>query len=305
MNVSLETELGDLTLRNPIILASGTAGFGIELAETIDLSKIGAIVTKTLTASPREGNPPPRIWETECGMINSIGLENPGIDLFIKEIAQQLEDIDTKIVVSIGGENEEEFAELAHKIDSIEHIAAIELNLSCPNVKRGGIQFGQNPRLVEKVVLMVKKSTDKPIWAKLTPQVSDIVEIAKAAEEGGASAVVVGNTIPAMAIDIWSGKPRLGAITGGLSGPAIHPVAVELVFKLHGKIGIPIIGCGGVTKPEDAVELMLAGASAVQIGTATFIDHKLPEKTTNFIANYLEKKSKTKIGQIIGQVIID
>ncbi len=300
----LQIEIAKQVLKNPILLASGTAGFGYDIADVLDISQLGGIVTKTITLEPRDGNPPPRIWETPSGMLNSIGLANPGLEAFIKDIVPLLADLPTEIIVSVGGNSEEEFIELVEKISEIEFVNTIELNLSCPNVKEGGIHFGRNPNTVFSLLKKLREITEKSLWAKLSPQVTDIAELGIAAQDGGADAISLINTLPAMAIDIKTRKPMLGAITGGLSGPAIHPVAVAMVYELSKKIGIPIIGIGGVYRPKDAVELIIAGASAVQIGSGYFADTTLPQRTVSFLDSYISRNEFDNVVQIVGSVKI-
>jgi len=300
----LQIEIAKQVLKNPILLASGTAGFGYDIADVLDISQLGGIVTKTITLEPRDGNPPPRIWETPSGMLNSIGLANPGLEVFIKDIVPLLADLPTEVIISVGGNSEGEFIELVEKLSEIEFVNTIELNLSCPNVKEGGIHFGRNPDTVFSLLKKLREITEKSLWAKLSPQVTDIAELGIAAQDGGADAISLINTLPAMAIDIKTRKPMLGAITGGLSGPAIHPVAVAMVYELSKKIGIPIIGIGGVYRPEDAVELIIAGASAVQIGSGYFADTTLPQRTVSFLDSYISRNGFDNVAQIIGSVKI-
>ena len=300
----LQIEIAKQVLKNPILLASGTAGFGYDIADVLDISQLGGIVTKTITLEPRDGNPPPRIWETPSGMLNSIGLANPGLEVFIKDIVPLLADLPTEVIISVGGNSEGEFIELVEKLSEIEFVNTIELNLSCPNVKEGGIHFGRNPDTVFSLLKKLREITEKSLWAKLSPQVTDIAELGIAAQDGGADAISLVNTLPAMAIDIKTRKPMLGAITGGLSGPAIHPVAVAMVYELSKKIGIPIIGIGGVYRPEDAVELIIAGASAVQIGSGYFADTTLPQRTVSFLDSYISRNGFDNVAQIVGSVKI-
>ena len=300
----LQIEIAKQVLKNPILLASGTAGFGYDIADVLDTSQLGGIVTKTITLEPRDGNPPPRIWETPSGMLNSIGLANPGLEVFTKDIVPLLADLPTEIIISVGGNSEGEFIELVEKLSEIEFVNTIELNLSCPNVKEGGIHFGRNPDTVFSLLKKLREITEKSLWAKLSPQVTDIAELGIAAQDGGADAISLINTLPAMAIDIKTRKPMLGAITGGLSGPAIHPVAVAMVYELSKKIGIPIIGIGGVYRPEDAVELIIAGASAVQIGSGYFADTTLPQRTVSFLDSYISRNGFDNVAQIVGSVKI-
>ncbi len=266
----------------------------------VDISRLGGIVTKTITLHPRPGNPPPRLWETPCGMINSIGLANPGLETFIREIVPRIEKLPTNVVVSIGGESEEEFAVLAKALGELGFVKAIEVNLSCPNVSAGGIHFGRDAALVERLLAKLADVTEKPLWPKLSPQTSDVVELGRACERGGASAIVVANTIPAAAIDIETLAPRVATVTGGLSGPAIHPVAVALVYKLWGEVSIPIVGVGGIAEPKDALELMLAGATAVEVGSAIFSNFELPQKITEFIEDYALRHKYSSTSQITG-----
>ena len=300
----LQIEIANHILKNPILLASGTAGFGYDIADVLDISQLGGIVTKTITLEPRDGNPPPRIWETPSGMLNSIGLANPGLEVFTKDIVPLLADLPTEVIISVGGNSEGEFIELVEKLSEIEFVNTIELNLSCPNVKEGGIHFGRNPDTVFSLLKKLREITEKSLWAKLSPQVTDIAELGIAAQDGGADAISLINTLPAMAIDIKTRKPMLGAITGGLSGPAIHPVAVAMVYELSKKIGIPIIGIGGVYRPEDAVELIIAGASAVQIGSGYFADTTLPQRTVSFLDSYISRNGFDNVAQIVGSVKI-
>lgn len=302
--MDLSVKIGDTIYKSPVFLASGTAGFGQEFARVIDLSSIGGVITKTITSMPREGNPPPRLWETPAGMLNSIGLANPGIDAFINDIAPKLADLPTDIIVSVGGTSINDFVNLVEKVSAIDFIPAIELNLSCPNVRRGGMHFGRDTAVVSELFAKLRPLTEKNLWAKLSPQVTDIAELAMVAQQSGADAVVVMNTLPAMAIDIETKKPRLGAITGGLSGPAIHPVAVALVHSLRSKIDIPIIGVGGISSGEDAVELMLAGACAVQVGSGTFANANLPTQINKFIADYINRQGYSSAAEIVGTVKI-
>ena len=298
----LKVQIDRLTLRNPLILASGTAGFGFEMDNLFGLKNVGAIVTKTITVEPRIGNHPPRVCETPCGMLNSIGLANPGLTTFKNDIIPELKKLDTKIIISVGGENEDEYCEIVNELRSVSHIAAFELNLSCPNVVKGGINLGKDPKIVQDLVYKLKSITDKPLWSKLSPQTSDILNLSLASQAGGADAVVIANTIPGMTINIWTREPMLGGITGGLSGAAIHPVAVALVYSLRNKLEIPIIGCGGIIKPEDAIELILAGADAIQLGSGNFIDSLLPIGTIEFMKEYLNKCDFNSIKEIVGKI---
>lgn len=252
------------------MVASGTFGWGKEYSDYIDLNKLGAIVTKSITYNPRIGNPPPRIVETPAGMLNSIGLQNEGIENFLLTDLPFLCKFDVPLIVNIAGESPEEYAQLAKKLDKEKGVKGIEINISCPNVKHGGMAFGVNPTLTREAITAVRKATAKPIIAKLTPNVTDITVIAKAAAEAGANALSLINTIVGMSIDIETGKSRLGSLTGGLSGPAIRPIAVRMVYAAARAVKIPVIGIGGIMCGNDAIEFFHAGASAIQVGTANF-----------------------------------
>lgn len=285
--VNLTTEIAGIKMKNPVMVASGTFGFGKEYYEYLDLNKLGAIITKSITLKPREGNPPPRIVETPAGMLNSIGLQNEGIDYFLKEHLPFLAKFDTPTIVNIAGETVEEYAELAKILNKEPKVKGIEVNISCPNVKKGGMMFGIDPQLTKEVISAVKKSaTTMPVIAKLTPNVTDITIIAKAAVEAGADALSLINTILGMAIDIETGKSRLGTLTGGLSGPAIKPIAVRMVYEVAHTVEVPVIGIGGIMSGADAIEFFLAGAKAIQVGTASFIDPQAPIRILTELAEY-------------------
>jgi dihydroorotate dehydrogenase (NAD+) catalytic subunit len=284
----LSVRLGGLELRNPVLLASGTCGYGVELEGLLDFQTIGGMVTKTVTLRPREGNPPPRIAETPSGMLNSIGLENVGIEAFVRDKLPRAGVLDTRIVVSIGGEGIEDYAELARRLDPEPGVDALELNLSCPNVS-GGLDLSQSAGGCSAVVSAVRKVTAKPLLAKLTPNVTRVGEIARAAEEAGADAVSLVNTFVGMAIDIEQRVPRLRTVTGGLSGPAIHPLAVAKVYETARAVGIPVIGIGGITAAADVVEFLLAGASAVQVGTFTYLEPGGAARLVTGLADYLTR----------------
>ena len=302
MEVDLRTEIAGMKLKNPVMVASGTFGWGEEYSELIDLRQLGAIVTKTVTLKPREGNPPPRLCETPSGMLNSIGLQNEGVDKLIKEQLPFLSKFEVPVIVNISGDSPNEFVELALKLDKVPSVKALELNISCPNVKQGGMYFGCDQRMTADVVRKVKSSTSLPVIAKLTPNVTNIVEIARAAELGGADALSLINTVVGMAIDIESGRPRLGAVTGGLSGPAIRPIAVRMVYEVAKAVRIPVIGIGGIMTGEDAIEFFLAGAGAVQVGTANFVNVEASIKVIEGIRSYLSNHNIPAIKEIIGKV---
>ena len=288
-----------IEFKNPIILASGTCGYGYELINFLDLNNIGGIVLKGISLKPKEGNPRPRIHETPCGLLNSIGLENVGIKAFIKEKLPFLKDINTKIIANILGENIEEYKELAEILEKeAPQVCAIEVNISCPNVKAGGISFGADPKMAAKVTEAVKKATSKPIIIKLSPNVTDITQIAKAVEESGADAISLINTLLGMAIDIYKRKPVLSRVFGGLSGPAIKPIALRMVWQVVRAVNIPVIGIGGISSGNDAIEFLLAGAKAVQIGTATLIDPYIAQKIIDEIVSYMRKMNFNKLSEI-------
>ncbi len=298
-NNPLEINLGSLTLQNPVLTASGTFGYGQEVADFVDLSRLGAIVCKTVTRHPRAGNPSPRTCEIVGGMMNAIGLQNVGIDRFLVEKLPFLRECGAPLVVNVAGETIEEFAYLCEVLSAQEGISAIELNISCPNVSHG-LDFATDPALTEKVVNGARQATHLPIFAKLSPNVTDITQIAKAAEAGGADALSVANTFVGLAIDVKSRKPRLANVTGGVSGPAIKPIALRAVWRCANAVKVPIIGIGGICTWTDAVEFMLAGATAVQIGTATFVKPDAALSVIDGIQNYLEEQNVTSVKELVG-----
>jgi dihydroorotate dehydrogenase (NAD+) catalytic subunit len=304
MEVNLAIDIAGIKLKNPVMVASGTFGWGEEYSEVMDIRRLGAIVTKTVTLKPLEGNPPPRLCETPSGMLNSIGLQNEGIEKLIKEQLPFLSKFEIPVIVNIAGESTNEFAELAMMLDKAPAVKGLELNVSCPNVKAGGMYFGCDQRMTADVVRKVKNSTSLPVIAKLTPNVTNIVEIAKAAESAGADAVSLINTVVGMVIDIGTRKPKIGAITGGLSGPAIRPIAVRMVYEVAKAVKIPVIGIGGIMTGGDAIEFFLAGASAVQVGTANFVDAEASIKAIEGIKSYLASRNIHDIKEIIGKVKI-
>jgi len=304
MAVDISIDIAGIKMNNPVMAASGTFGWGKEYSEVMDLSKLGAIVTKTITLKPWEGNPPPRICETPSGMLNSIGLQNEGVDALIKEQLPFLEKFKTPIIVNIAADSTNGFAEIAMKLDKIPCIRGLELNISCPNVKEGGMLFGIDPKLTADVVRKVKRTTALPVIAKLTPNVTNIVEIARAAEGAGADALSLINTVVGMAIDIETRKPKIASITGGLSGPAIRPIAVRMVYQVAKAVKIPVIGIGGIMTGEDAVEFLLAGASAVQVGTANFVDMEASTKVAEGIRSYLENHKLSSVKDITAKISI-
>ncbi|MFA4966715.1 MAG: dihydroorotate dehydrogenase [Candidatus Margulisiibacteriota bacterium] len=265
-------DIAGIKMRNPVMVASGTFGFGEEYSKLIDLNKLGAVITKSVTLNPRDGNPPPRLCETPAGMLNSIGLQNDGLKVFLEKQLPFLSQFDVPIIVNVAGETIEEYVEVSRALSNQPKIKGLELNISCPNVKKGGMAFGIDPKATKELVESVRLATKLPLIAKLSPNVTDITEIAKAAVSAGADALSLINTVMGMAIDIKTKKPKLATITGGLSGPAIKPIAIRMVWQVAQVVDVPIIGIGGIMTAEDAYEFILAGAKAVQIGTANFVD---------------------------------
>ena len=296
----LSVNIGGIKLKNPVMTASGTFGYAREFENLIDLNRLGAIIVKGLSLKPSMGNPPPRIVETPCGMLNAIGLENVGFTSFVEEKLQFLKELSTPVFINIYGKDIKEYAELASRIDDIEEIAGIEVNISCPNVKAGGVAFGTDPDAACKVVKAVRGNTGKPVMVKLTPNVTDITLIARSVEDAGADSISLINTITGMAIDIETRHPKLANITGGLSGPAIKPVALRMVWQVVQKVNIPVIGVGGIMTAEDALEFLIAGAIAVQIGTANLINPHATIDIIEGIEAFLIKRNISRITDIIG-----
>lgn len=302
--VNLETRLGALLLKNPVMTASGTFGYGEEVAHLVDLTKLGAIVCKTVTRAPRAGNAPPRTCETSAGMLNAIGLQNVGLDVFLQTKLPYLVRCGAPIIVNVAGETVEDFAYLCSQLGEQEGIAALELNISCPNVAHG-LDFATDPGLAEAVVAGAKASTHLPLLVKLSPNVTDITVIARAAEAGGADALTVANTFVGMAVDVRTRRPRLSNISGGLSGPAIKPLALRAVYRCAGAVSIPIVGVGGITTARDALEFIIAGASAVQVGTATFVQPGAALGVIEGIADYLQENDLVGLDALVGQLRLD
>lgn len=298
---SLLTQLGPLTLQNPVLTASGTFGYGEEMAAFMELSQLGAIVCKTVTREPRAGNAPPRTCETHAGMLNAIGLQNVGINRFIREKLPYLRQCNAPLIVNVAGDSIEDFGFLCGALNEHEGVAAIELNISCPNVAHG-LDFATDPILAEQVVAHARAATHLPIIAKLSPNVTDISLIARAAEAGGAHAVSLVNTFVGMAINIHTRRPRLSNITGGLSGPAIKPLALRAVYRCAGVVQIPIIGIGGITTAHDAIEFLIAGATAVQIGTATFVQPCAAIEVIHGIEEYLKQHNISAVQELVGSL---
>lgn len=284
--------------KNPVWVASGTFGYGEEYAEIYDVSKLGAIVTKSITLEPRQGHPPPRVVETPSGMLNAIGLQNVGIDNFIKEKLPYLRGLNTRVIVNIAGSSINEYVKVTERLNGRRGIDALEVNISCPNVKAGGIEIGADPKQAFKAIAMVKKASSFPVIAKLSPNVTDITLIAKAVEDGGADAISLINTLVGMVIDVHKKTPVLSNLSGGLSGPAIRPVAVAMVYKAARAVDIPVIGIGGIMNTEDALQFLLAGAKAVQIGTANFINPKGPLEIIAGLKKYCRESKLSNVSKI-------
>lgn len=298
----LGVNIKSLRLRNPVMTASGTFGYGIEYADMVPLEGLGGVIVKGTTLRARQGNDYPRMAETAGGMLNCVGLQNKGVDYFCREIYPHIKDIDTNMIVNVSGSSPEEYAECAAVIGSLERIPAIELNISCPNVREGGMSFGVSCAGAAGVVRAVRRSYDKTLIVKLTPNVTDIAEIARAVEGEGADAVSLINTLLGMAIDIEHRRPKLSIATGGLSGPAIKPVALRMVWQVARAVRIPVIGIGGIMSAEDAIEFLMAGATAVEIGTANFVDPRTTIKVRDGIDNWLDRHGCKGVGEIIGAV---
>ena len=299
----LSVKIGGLQMKNPVMTASGTFGYGEEYADFVDLTQIGGIIVKGTTLHPREGNPYPRMAETPQGMLNAVGLQNKGVHYFVEHIYPRIKDIDTNMIVNVSGSAIEDYAETARIIDGLDRIPAIELNISCPNVKQGGMAFGVTARGAEEVVSAVRKVYHKTLIVKLSPNVTDITEIARAAEAGGADSVSLINTLLGMAIDAERRRPLLSTVTGGMSGAAVKPIALRMVWQVSRAVQIPVIGLGGIMNARDAVEFLLAGASAIQIGTANFIDPCVTVRVAEGINDYLERHGFKSVNEIVGGLI--
>lgn len=300
--MNLSVNLGKLKLKNPVMAASGTFGYGAEYSEFVNLNNLGAVVVKGLSLKPMAGNPPPRIYETPCGMLNSIGLQNIGVEVFIKEKLSYLKQFDTKIIVNFFGDSIKEYVKTAERLSSANGIHALEMNISCPNKQAGWSIFGTDPKVTFKVVSAVRKITDLTLIVKLSPNVTDITLMAKAAEDAGADAVSLINTLTGMAINAKTRQPRLANIIGGLSGPAIKPIALRMVWECHKAVRIPIIGIGGIISAEDAIEFMLAGASAVAVGTANFINPKAAQDIIDDMKLFMIEQHISNVKELIGKL---
>ncbi len=296
----LSVRINRLKLKNPVMTASGTFGYGLEYADFVSLDQIGGIIVKGTTLQPREGNDYPRMAETPSGMLNCVGLQNKGVDYFCEHIYPQIKDIDTNVIVNVSGSSPETYAECAARIDKLDKIPAIELNISCPNVKQGGMAFGTTCAGAASVVKAVRQRYNKTLIVKLSPNVTDIAEIAKACEAEGADSVSLINTLMGMAIDIEKRQPMLSIATGGLSGPAVKPVAVRMVWQVAKAVKIPVIGLGGICNAADAIEFLMAGATAIQIGTANFLDPAVTVKVRDGINEWLDRHGCASVSEIIG-----
>jgi len=300
--VDLAVRLGPLELPNPILTASGTFGYGLEFAGLADLEKLGGIVTKGLSLEPLAGNPPPRVGETRGGMLNSIGLQNIGVERFLADVLPGLARFPARVIVNLFGYELDDYARLAARVDPYPGIAAVELNVSCPNVKKGGMEFGHDPEILERLVASVRRATGKPIAVKLSPNAGSPVAVAEAARAGGADILSAINTVLGMSIDPWTRRPRLHTNRGGLSGPAIKPIALRIVFDVARKVGLPVIGIGGVETVDDVVEFLLAGASAVQVGTALFRDPRAAERLAGELPERLSELGVERAADLVGAV---
>lgn len=298
----LNVKINDLCLKNPVMTASGTFGYGLEFADFIDLSQLGGIIVKGTTLHPREGNDYPRMAETAMGMLNCVGLQNKGVDYFCSHIYPQIKDIDTHMIVNVSGSSPEDYAECASRIDALEHIPAIELNISCPNVRQGGMAFGVTTQGASSVVKAVRERYHKTLIVKLSPNVTDVAEIARACEGEGADAVSLINTLMGMAVDIEKRTPLLSIGTGGLSGPAVKPVALRMVWQVAKAVKIPVVGLGGICTAEDAIEFLMVGATAIEVGTANFIDPAVTVKIRDGINSWLDSHGCRSVEEIIGVI---
>ena len=304
---NLEVEIAGIKLKNPVMTASGTFGYGEEFSPFIDLDKLGAMVLKGITLKPKMGNSPPRVIETPSGMLNSIGLQNVGVEMLIKEKLPYLQKFNTPVIINISGDTIEEYLELARRLGEISEemgVSGLEVNISCPNVKKGGMAWGTDSKATYKIINNIRKTTSLPLIVKLTPNVTDIKIIAQAAEEAGADALSLINTLVGMAVDINSRKPKLANISGGLSGPAVKPVAIWLVWQVFQTVNIPVIGIGGIIKVEDALEFIIAGARAIEIGTANFVNPRVTIEIIEGIEKYLIENNIKDINELVGSMKI-
>lgn len=300
--VKLGVNIGGLNLKNPVLTASGTFGYGEEFADFIDLNRLGGFVIKGTTINHREGNPYPRMAETPSGMLNAVGLQNKGVDYFIDNIYPRIKDVDSNVIVNVSGATIDDYVAVCEKLTPLDKINAIEVNISCPNVKQGGMAFGTTADGAAQVARAVRKAFPKTVIIKLSPNVTDITEIARAVEAEGADAVSLINTLLGMAIDVERQRPYLSTITGGLSGPAVRPVAVRMVWQVAKTVNIPVVGLGGIMNGRDAIEFMLAGARAVQVGTANFVDPSVTMKIIDYMEDYCQRHGISDINDIVGMI---
>ena len=301
-NITLSVNIGGIQMRNPVMTASGTFGYGSEYADFVDLNRLGAVVVKGVTSVPWPGNPMNRIMETPSGMLNAIGLQNVGVDGFISEKLPYLNEFDVPVIVNVCGKTVEEYLLVVDKLSSVDGVAGVELNISCPNLDCGGMSFGVDPTLAHQLVSKVREKTDLPLLVKLSPNVTDITVIARAVEDGGADALSAINTLLGMAINAKTREPEIANVTGGLSGPAIKPVALRLVWEVYKSVSLPIVGMGGIMNGTDAVEFFIAGASAVAVGTANFINPQASIEVVDGIGDYLEKMEMTTVKELVGSL---
>lgn len=298
--VDLSVNIGKLKLKNPVLTASGTFGYGEEYSDFVDLNRLGGFIVKGTTLNHREGNPYPRMVETPSGMLNAVGLQNKGVDYFINEIYQRIKDVDSQVIVNVSGACLEDYVKVCEKLAPLDRIEAVEINISCPNVKQGGMAFGTTCAGAESVTKAIREAYDKTMIVKLSPNVTDIAEIARAVEAAGADAVSLTNTFLGMAINVETQRPYLSTITGGLSGACIRPIAVRMVWQVANAVKIPVVGLGGIMNGRDAVEFMLAGATAVQVGTANFVDPAVTVKIVDYIEEYMKRHGIEKVTDLIG-----
>lgn len=303
-NVDLSVDVGGVVLKNPVMTASGTFGYGIEFKDYVDLNKLGGIVVKGLSIEPSKGNPPPRIVETACGMLNAIGLENIGIRAFVKDKIPELSKLQTPVFINVYGKTEGDYVSVAEIADEVPAIAGMEINISCPNVSQGGLAFGVDPCSAASVVKAVRSVTRKPLMVKLTPNVTDITVVAKSVVDAGADSLSLINTITGMAIDLKTRKPKLANKVGGLSGPAIKPVALRMVWQVANAVSVPVVGMGGIMNAEDALEFIVAGATAVQIGTANFVNPSATLEIVEGMTRYLKENNISSIKDLRGSLIV-
>lgn len=300
----LRVDIGGMNLKNPVMTASGTFGYAREFEKLMNLHRLGAVIVKGISLDPRPGNPPPRIVETRCGMLNAIGLQNVGVDRFVKEKIPYLEGLQIPVIVNILGDSIDEYSEITRRLSEVPCVAGIEVNISCPNVKKGGVAFGTDPKMAAAVTAAVKENSTVPVMVKLSPNVSDVTLIARAVEDAGADSLSLINTLIGMAIDLDERKPLLANVIGGLSGPAIKPVALRMVYQVAQAVTIPIIGIGGIENGRDALEFLVAGASAVQVGTANFTNPRASEDVVHEISDYVADNKLESVRNLIGSLQI-